>query len=484
MRSMGATPAVLCAATGIGYACHLTLPSLMCAASGVAQSPSLAGYTLIIGLVRIISMLLLAFLVSGSLLHKPRVINGSMGLVVLTSLLLCALRGHVGETAIMLLETVFWTAASVPALAWIESFFAIYRVLGPSGCLAVSGACYIVNALFLTIRDALGGWMGTFALAAIVLAGAWGCLVTAARYTPSEPEAQAAGSLRQVSAFVPARLAMVLLVLGLTWKLTNQFVGQQGILWDAGGFSAWGVVLGGLLAGAVLLMVPHGRVPAFGLLLRWAIALTGIAWLLAPYCAQSAPLVASTLACATYVFQGALMPCLIAGVCYGNSIAVCPAAALMLSLFRIGGLLGTALQMALGTVAPEGEALHLLSVACASVLFLLVPLVPSRVAGAEVLAMERYPEEQDPLSDLEAAVRAVADKAGLTDRETDVLALLFYGKKREEIADELGISPWTVKRHVGKIFDKTGVHSVSELIGSTASAAWRFGGTSSTSSRG
>jgi DNA-binding CsgD family transcriptional regulator/pimeloyl-ACP methyl ester carboxylesterase len=52
---------------------------------------------------------------------------------------------------------------------------------------------------------------------------------------------------------------------------------------------------------------------------------------------------------------------------------------------------------------------------------------------------------------------AVASPTGLSLREVEVLRLLAAGRSNQQIADDLVISPNTVRRHVSNIFDKTGV---------------------------
>jgi DNA-binding CsgD family transcriptional regulator len=47
--------------------------------------------------------------------------------------------------------------------------------------------------------------------------------------------------------------------------------------------------------------------------------------------------------------------------------------------------------------------------------------------------------------------------AGLTRREVEVLSLLGSGATNIEIAQHLSLSPWTVKRHLGRIYTKLGV---------------------------
>ena len=52
----------------------------------------------------------------------------------------------------------------------------------------------------------------------------------------------------------------------------------------------------------------------------------------------------------------------------------------------------------------------------------------------------------------------------LTSREREVAALLLQDKKRREIAEELGITEHTVKKHTSNILSKLGVGSRKELI--------------------
>lgn len=60
-------------------------------------------------------------------------------------------------------------------------------------------------------------------------------------------------------------------------------------------------------------------------------------------------------------------------------------------------------------------------------------------------------------------VRISAD-AGLSEREQDVLSLLFLGYSEKRIADALNISPKTVESHVYSMYRKTGVNKVTELF--------------------
>lgn len=52
----------------------------------------------------------------------------------------------------------------------------------------------------------------------------------------------------------------------------------------------------------------------------------------------------------------------------------------------------------------------------------------------------------------------------LTAREKDVLRLLLLGFADKEISNELGISFWTIRTHVGRLFAKLGVRNRIDLM--------------------
>jgi LuxR family maltose regulon positive regulatory protein len=52
----------------------------------------------------------------------------------------------------------------------------------------------------------------------------------------------------------------------------------------------------------------------------------------------------------------------------------------------------------------------------------------------------------------------------LTTRELEILRLIAAGLRNQEIADELEISPATVKRHIANAYDKLGVSHRTEAL--------------------
>jgi LuxR family maltose regulon positive regulatory protein len=52
----------------------------------------------------------------------------------------------------------------------------------------------------------------------------------------------------------------------------------------------------------------------------------------------------------------------------------------------------------------------------------------------------------------------------LTERELEILGLVAAGLTNREIGDRLFISPETVKKHAGNIYDKLGVRGRTEAV--------------------
>lgn len=89
------------------------------------------------------------------------------------------------------------------------------------------------------------------------------------------------------------------------------------------------------------------------------------------------------------------------------------------------------------------------------------------IAIAILLKMQRRPPsvKTKTLSDLrQESCQRIAERYGLSPRETDVVELLAQGRDRAYIASELTISVETVKTHISRIYEKLDIHSRQELL--------------------
>ena len=69
-----------------------------------------------------------------------------------------------------------------------------------------------------------------------------------------------------------------------------------------------------------------------------------------------------------------------------------------------------------------------------------------------------------PVFVLDDRLEEMKEEYGMTNRETDILKLIYQGMSNNEIADELFISKSTVKSHIYNTFRKANVKSRSEII--------------------
>jgi DNA-binding CsgD family transcriptional regulator/PAS domain-containing protein len=137
------------------------------------------------------------------------------------------------------------------------------------------------------------------------------------------------------------------------------------------------------------------------------------------------------------------------------------AAALPAETAALSRALAQALAVASGTGDELGEPLRLTRPSGAAPLLVLpVPLPPPAFALWELLEPARVLVLiVDPDAPSRAAASAVQATFGMTAAEARVAVLVGSGLSGPQAAATLGISPSTVKTHLKRCFEKTGVHS-------------------------
>ena len=74
------------------------------------------------------------------------------------------------------------------------------------------------------------------------------------------------------------------------------------------------------------------------------------------------------------------------------------------------------------------------------------------------------PDAEKPAPTMDERIAAVAEKFGLTARETEVFMLWATGHGAKSIEEKLVLSSATVRTHIRHIYEKLDVHSRAELI--------------------
>jgi DNA-binding CsgD family transcriptional regulator len=85
-----------------------------------------------------------------------------------------------------------------------------------------------------------------------------------------------------------------------------------------------------------------------------------------------------------------------------------------------------------------------------------------------VLAIFLSSTQSRPLPDIQTLREIFA----LTPSEANVALLLAQGRRSEDIASELSVSPTTVAFHLRNLFSKTGVTRQSDLVALVLSTGW------------
>jgi DNA-binding CsgD family transcriptional regulator len=137
------------------------------------------------------------------------------------------------------------------------------------------------------------------------------------------------------------------------------------------------------------------------------------------------------------------------------------AAALPAETAALSRALAQALAVASGTGSELGEPLRLTRPSGAAALLVLpVPLPPPAFALWELMEQARLLVLViDPSAQSRATTTAIQTTFGLTAAEARVAVLVGSGLSGPATAAMLGISPSTVKTHLKRCFEKTGVHS-------------------------
>lgn len=92
------------------------------------------------------------------------------------------------------------------------------------------------------------------------------------------------------------------------------------------------------------------------------------------------------------------------------------------------------------------------------------PIVVKRLECKRPSESSSAPETSDMRTMQADLLHSFAEAHSLTSRETDVLVLLCQGRTRTYIADELGLSPNTIKGYIHNVYQKSGAVDKQDLL--------------------
>lgn len=210
----------------------------------------------------------------------------------------------------------------------------------------------------------------------------------------------------------------------------------------------------------VVLLVLFSRKVSFAGLFRWLMPLVIVSLVLFGLPDAWADFVGSELSAVCDTLVEVLLYLFVLTLAKSQNASVSLGVGLANGFVQLGVLGGNLLARA--SLAPdaamglgETEALLICLVALA------MAFIPQREPGVEPSALAA------PTSHEEAVLRAcrhLQERFGLSDRETEIAALLAQGRTRPYIREQLFISSNTVATHIKHIYQKLDIHSKEELM--------------------
>lgn len=363
-------------------------------------------------------------------------------------------------------------------LFWMGRLVRLHRGRGRRCCLGVLVTAELVpvfvSAGFAAMPE--GSWQACVVLA-VAMAMTCGCQATLVRSrsgdcapdrTPrrgaraSAPGGPAPARQYRLSAYSCA----VLSCLGVVWGLAAGLCAH--VLGSSSGPSFLALTAAETLAVVLATLVAVGCVGSslqFGGLVRLALVAVGSAFALVPLMRGFlAPY--ADLACEmVFIFVEMTVALFSVEVSCEHGLPAISVVPRNYAAYSACALLGLAVACVTLALVPAPTDAELISAASTLAVLGTIPFLPSRRSDASTFTLSELPEDEGYDDYVRRRRDRLAERLRLTWREGEVLELMLRGMTRGQIADELSLSPWTVKDRTTSIYRKAGVHSYKELLG-------------------
>lgn len=364
-------------------------------------------------------------------------------------------------------QVVIGCVASYPHVAWYDELLRLYRDVGhlfAIGLMIAAECLCALVALLTYLASSLP--LGPAVASALTGAAALACQLAVPRLrahltSPSTPTGRREPAQGRARYRLTSQSVVLLASFGLTWGMASGLVSEA----ESGPTSLVALSTAAVLCtGAVMYAGARGDGGTnFGFLARVSVAAAGIMLAAMPLVGSVAPALVRPACECVATFQGVAMTLLSVDICASERLPVADVMPVNYAVFAVAGCVAMAVT---GALAAPGAPLArewfsllvMLATACA------IPTIPNRASNAANSTMKRPPEDLALDERISALAASLAERCALTPREADVLGLLLRGRTRQEVAQELGLSEWTVKGYTTNVYRKTGVHSAKDLM--------------------
>lgn len=375
---------------------------------------------------------------------------------------------HAPLAVALLLALGLGGAAGYPLVFWACALGVIYQAGGRMRCIgALAGEALVAASLSALASPLLRSPAGLLAFCLGAVGVGTACQVMLARSVDfMGPCAHAWHRSTRRYRLTPYSSA-VIASLGVTVGITGAFrvYTYTGTLPSS---SYWTAAVAPIVACCAILALavrhPRSSGMRFGLIVRLLIAGVGFTLALLPYLYETAPQTALACVRIIFVLQVVVITLFSIEVSYTDSrelVAVMPVNYAAYSAFAcLGALAFWLAQRFVGGHA----AWDLIAATAVLATVVVIPLLPAASSDAVAFTLRELPENENRERRAARITTSIASAHGLSEREEEVLGLLVAGFSRQEIAERLTLSSWTVKDHIGNVYRKTSVHSYQELM--------------------
>ena len=356
-------------------------------------------------------------------------------------------------------------ATAYPLMLWCGFFLSLCRRGGRSGVvflLAASELVPIGSALCLMPVRGVAG-VSVAVLAAVVVAySLWQAALVRFDVVPVQAAEKPVEQRYRLTAYSRT----ILVCFGVTWGLACGICTYSNVT-GLPGASLAGLFVAGAAACVVVACVVRrftGESVRFGGFIRFSLAAVGIALVLTPVLRESLPELFHMLCEVVFLVGEIVLVLFTVDVCAENGLGVAAVLPRNQAVFTAAACAGGLLFWLCQVVVGGQTGWELVGVLAAVAVMVSIPLLPSRTSDAVTFTLETLPEDEGYDARVAARRTRFAARYGLAEREIEVLEYLLQGMTRQQIAQQLGLSPWTIKDRVAGIYEKTGAHSYKELL--------------------